>query len=300
MDGQADSDEKVRKLMQQLMQSESEKHVMRYERDLLKEKLEETRQQQIETDRLMRAKHREVEVNRNRLKDLERECETMRLAIREREAIIEKAGLVLYGAESTKAADGVKPADNNVSLLLLSPDVADALERTDGASLDEKLRLWMSEAVDLRSKLKKYKEDLDRLVQHPSSSRGAARINSSVDSGAVEANAMISSNSQSYDALIELQKETSRQLSDSKMRLLKAQEERNTIEQQSARFEQQAKRYKQQAGEMEAENESLKQERRRLQKELREKDAQISELEFTIQERSRQIEKLQKRSTTAS
>lgn len=93
-------------------------------------------------------------------------------------------------------------------------------------------------------------------------------------------------------ALIEMQRDTSRQINDLKFKLVKTEQEATALEQNVTRLEGQVARYKSSAENAEKVEDELKAEKRKLQRELRSALDKIDELESNNSHLSKRLEKM--------
>ncbi|KAJ0070481.1 hypothetical protein NL108_011669 [Boleophthalmus pectinirostris] len=93
-------------------------------------------------------------------------------------------------------------------------------------------------------------------------------------------------------ALIEMQRDASRQMNDLKFKLVKAEQEATALEQNVTRLEGQVARYKSAAENSEKVEDELKAEKRKLQRELRSALDKIDELESNNNHLSKRLEKM--------
>ncbi|KAL6101136.1 lrrfip1 [Pungitius sinensis] len=92
--------------------------------------------------------------------------------------------------------------------------------------------------------------------------------------------------------LIELQRDSSRQISDFKFKLVKTEQEVTALEQNVTRLEGQVSRYKSAAENAEKVEDELKAEKRKLQRELRSALDKVDELESNNSHLSKRLEKI--------
>lgn len=92
--------------------------------------------------------------------------------------------------------------------------------------------------------------------------------------------------------LIELQRDSSRQISDFKFKLVKTEQEVTALEQNVTRLEGQVLRYKSAAENAEKVEDELKAEKRKLQRELRTALDKVDELESNNSHLSKRLEKI--------
>uniref|UniRef100_A0A3Q3M0K0 Leucine rich repeat (in FLII) interacting protein 1a n=1 Tax=Mastacembelus armatus TaxID=205130 RepID=A0A3Q3M0K0_9TELE len=100
--------------------------------------------------------------------------------------------------------------------------------------------------------------------------------------------------------IVELQRDSNRQISDLKFKLVKAEQDITALEQNVTRMESQVTRYKSAAENAEKVEDELKAEKRKLQRELRSALDMIDELESNNSHLSKRLEKMKSRSGMAT
>ncbi|KAM6955751.1 leucine-rich repeat flightless-interacting protein 2 isoform 7-T7 [Lycodopsis pacificus] len=145
--------------------------------------------------------------------------------------------------------------------------------------LEIRLRKLVDEREKMIEQVKKLKSQLD-----PKTQRNGTESTSSPDGEIVE--------NGNDPNLIELQRDSSRQISDFKFKLVKAEQEVTALEQNVTRLEGQVTRYKSASENAEKVEDELKAEKRKLQRELRSALDKVDELESNNSHLSKRLEKM--------
>ncbi|KAM9850953.1 leucine-rich repeat flightless-interacting protein 2 isoform 3-T3 [Aulostomus maculatus] len=151
---------------------------------------------------------------------------------------------------------------------------------TDGNSMLEiRLRKLVDEREKMIEQVKKLKAQLEQKTQRNGTDSGSSLDGEIVENG-------------SEPSIMELQRDSSRQISDMKFKLVKAEQEVTALEQNVTRLEGQVTRYKSAAENAEKVEDELKAEKRKLQRELRSALDKVDELEANNSHLSKRLEKM--------
>ncbi|XP_041807458.1 leucine-rich repeat flightless-interacting protein 2 [Chelmon rostratus] len=151
---------------------------------------------------------------------------------------------------------------------------------TEGNSMLEiRLRKLVDEREKMIEQVKKLKAQLEQKTQ-----RNGTESTSSPDGEILE--------NGNDPNIIELQRDSNRQISDLKFKLVKAEQEVTALEQNVTRLEGQVTRYKSSAENAEKVEDELKAEKRKLQRELRSALDKVDELESNNSHLSKRLEKM--------
>ncbi|XP_035812324.2 leucine-rich repeat flightless-interacting protein 2 isoform X15 [Amphiprion ocellaris] len=193
--------------------------------------------------------------------------------------ILKKHGIVLgpdlningdVGESEVDGSPGADPASRSAQDSQTSP--------TEGNSMLEiRLRKLVDEREKMIEQVKKLKAQLEQKTQKNGT-------DSSPDGEIIE--------NGNDPNIMELQRDSNRQISDLKFKLVKAEQEVTALEQNVTRLEGQVTRYKSAAENSEKVEDELKAEKRKLQRELRSALDKIDELESNNSHLSKRLEKM--------
>ncbi|XP_037644864.1 leucine-rich repeat flightless-interacting protein 2 isoform X22 [Sebastes umbrosus] len=195
--------------------------------------------------------------------------------------ILKKHGIVLGPDLNINGEVGETDADGTPSADPASQPAQDAkTSPTEGNSMLEiRLRKLVDEREKMIEQVKKLKSQLDQKTQRNGTD------NSSSPDGEILENG-------NDPNVIELQRDSSRQISDFKFKLVKAEQEVTALEQNVIRLEGQVTRYKSSAENAEKVEDELKAEKRKLQRELRSALDKVDELESNNSHLSKRLDKM--------
>ncbi|XP_035267931.1 leucine-rich repeat flightless-interacting protein 2 isoform X4 [Anguilla anguilla] len=189
----------------------------------------------------------------------------------------EKHGLVII-PEDTPNGDVSQEAIGG-SITVVSQEAAQVLESAGEGPLDVRLRKLADEKDELLAQIRKLKTQLEDERQKSSKMESVFTDGERMENG-------------TDLHLIELQRDTNRQISEYKFKLSKAEQEMGTMEQNITRLEGQVSRYKASADNSEKVEDELKVEKRKLQRELRTALDKIEEMEMTNSHLVKRLEKM--------
>ncbi|XP_019763980.1 leucine-rich repeat flightless-interacting protein 2 isoform X3 [Dendroctonus ponderosae] len=236
-----DVEERFRKAMIANAQLDNDKASQTYQLELLKDRLEELEEDNLQLKREHRDKCREHDQLKRLCQQLKDELRLFKNELEERDRLIEEKGLVIVFAEPEEEGQPPKKA-------LIQAENARLLEGGDG-SLDVRLSNFAKERSELQDQISSLKLELDE-------ERTRRRKSSGLPNGPL-------SDCDSDD----LQREASKQLADYKFRAQKSEQDVATLQATVARLESQVIRYKTAAEVSEQSEEALKAEKRKLQRE---------------------------------
>ncbi|XP_059198745.1 leucine-rich repeat flightless-interacting protein 2 isoform X8 [Centropristis striata] len=195
--------------------------------------------------------------------------------------ILKKHGIVLGPDLNINGEVGETEVDGTPGADAAAPQAQDLqTSPPEGNSMLEiRLRKLVDEREKMIEQVKKLKSQLDQKTQ-----RNGTDNNSSPDGEIVE--------NGNDPNLIELQRDSSRQISDYKFKLVKAEQEVTALEQNVTRLEGQVTRYKSASENSEKVEDELKAEKRKLQRELRSALDKVDELESNNSHLSKRLEKM--------
>ncbi|KAG7502298.1 leucine-rich repeat flightless-interacting 2-like isoform X13 [Solea senegalensis] len=195
--------------------------------------------------------------------------------------ILKKHGIVLgpdlniNGDNGEAEVDGPPSGDS-----ACQPAQDSQISPTEGNSvLEIRLRKLVDEREKMIEQVKKLKAQLEQKSQ-----KNGSDSNSSPDGEIFE--------NGNDPNIMELQRDSSRQMSDLKFKLVKAEQEVTALEQNVTRLEGQVTRYKTAAENSEKVEDELKADKRKLQRELRSALDKVDELESNNSHLSKRLEKI--------
>lgn len=195
--------------------------------------------------------------------------------------ILKKHGIVLgpdlnINGSVTETVNNDEPSTDPASQSIQETPISP----TDGnnSMLEIRLRKLVDEREKMIEQVKKLKAQLEQKTQK-----------NGTDSLSPDGDILENGND---PALIEMQRDTSRQINDLKFKLVKTEQEATALEQNVTRLEGQVARYKSAAENAEKVEDELKAEKRKLQRELRSALDKIDELESNNSHLSKRLEKM--------
>ncbi|XP_070831642.1 leucine-rich repeat flightless-interacting protein 2 isoform X4 [Chaetodon trifascialis] len=195
--------------------------------------------------------------------------------------VLKKHGIVLGPDLNINGDIGVGDVDGSPSADAGSQPAPDS--QTSPAEGNSMLEIRLRKLVDEREKMieqvKKLKAQLEQKTQ-----RNGTESSSSPDGEVLE--------NGNDPNIIELQRDSNRQISDLKFKLVKAEQEVTALEQNVTRLEGQVTRYKSAAENAEKVEDELKAEKRKLHRELRSALDKVDELESNNSHLSKRLEKM--------
>ncbi|XP_063744322.1 leucine-rich repeat flightless-interacting protein 2 isoform X18 [Eleginops maclovinus] len=195
--------------------------------------------------------------------------------------ILKKHGIVLGPDLSINGEDGVADADSTLSADPASPLAQEAqTPPTEGNSMLEiRLRKLVDEREKMIEQVKKLKSQLEQKTQRNGTENSLGPDGEILENG-------------DDPNIMELQRDSTRQISDYKFKLVKAEQEVTALEQNVTRLEGQVTRYKSASENAEKVEDELKAEKRKLQRELRSALDKVDELESNNSHLSKRLEKM--------
>ncbi|XP_058889976.1 leucine-rich repeat flightless-interacting protein 2 isoform X46 [Acipenser ruthenus] len=311
-DSLAEVEEKYRKAMVSNAQLDNEKSNFMFQVDTMKDSLMELEEQLAETRRELDEKVKEHERERhahsvlqfqfNEMKEnlrqseellaaLERQKEYFDVIRTERDElrdeivllqdVIKKHGIVLGAELTTNGEVGNTVLDSTVhadSVKRSVPDSTPVLQTPGDGLIEIRLRKLVDERESLLEQIRKLKAQLDD-----------KKRNVNVES-VVSEEEVLENGTDVH--VMDLQRDSNRQISDLKFKLVKSEQEVTTLEQNVIRLEGQVTRYKSAAENAEKVEDDLKTEKRKLQRELRTALDKINELEVGNSHLMKRLEKM--------
>ncbi|XP_013121679.1 leucine-rich repeat flightless-interacting protein 2 isoform X18 [Oreochromis niloticus] len=278
-DALAEVEEKYRKAMVSNAQLDNEKNNLMYQVDTLKDSLMELEELLTESRREYEEKVKEYEREKYAHSVLQFQFSEMKETLKQSEELLNKHGIVLGPDLSINGDVDVAETDESPSADPASQPAQDS--QTTPAEGNGMLEIRLRKLVDEREKMieqvKKLKAQLEQKTQKNSTD--------------ISPDAEIIENGNDPN-IMELQRDSNRQISELKFKLVKAEQEATALEQNVTRLEGQVTRYKSAAENAEKIEDDLKAEKRKLQRELRSALDKIEELESNNSHLSKRLEKI--------
>ncbi|KAM3584873.1 uncharacterized protein V6R79_001521 [Siganus canaliculatus] len=272
-DSLAETEEKYRRAMISNAQLHNDKSTLMYQVETLKEELINMEELLWESRRQGDETCKELERERQKHRLLQHQVKDMTETLRQAEDLLTEHGVLVSPGVSTNGDGGRAEGDDDVST-----DSAARLAEEPSAGgrqslLELRLKKLFEERETLRDQVKLLKTQLDQRdhnhqVQDPELENGLD------------------------PHLLDLQRDTNRQMSDLRFKLVKSEQEVTTLEQNVIRLEGQVTRYKSAAENAEQTEDELKVEKRKLQRELRTALDRIDELEAANNHLNKRLEKM--------
>ncbi|KAF5404358.1 Leucine rich repeat flightless interacting [Paragonimus heterotremus] len=323
-------EEKLKGAMMANVQLDNDKQVLRYEVDLLKDKLEDIRDAHTSLNKAYAEKKRDLAYHRMQITELNHRLEFARKQIEARDELIVKHDLILLGA--TSGEDAAAPlSDEQLSTLAANADVLDGEESntrllngvtsaphskpaTNGRSEQEQalpsMALISKVTAELLSSLPETSLDsqilylfrikkellarVEKLEIELEEQRRQPEVTSRYESRASRMNGPIQA-----DLKQDLQN-LRNQAQEYKYKLQEALQRNSALESDIVRLQGQIKTYKSIADSCEQQEADLKQDRRRFQRELREVQNQLEDCKSENARLIRKLDKLTRSSVAPS
>uniref|UniRef100_A0A3Q3GS33 Leucine-rich repeat flightless-interacting protein 2 n=1 Tax=Labrus bergylta TaxID=56723 RepID=A0A3Q3GS33_9LABR len=276
----AEVEEKYRKAMVSNAQLDNEKNNLMYQVDTLKDSLMELEELLSESRRGYDEKVKDFEREKHAHSVLQFQFNEMKETLKQSEELLNKHGIVLGPDLNINGDIGETQVDGSPSEDPSSPSAQDSQTPAEGNSMLEiRLRKLVDEREKMIEQVKKLKAQLDEKTQKNGTD------NSSSPDGEILENG-------NDPNVIEMQRDSNRQMSDLKFKLVKAEQEVTALEQNVSRLEGQVTRYKSASENAEKVEDELKAEKRKLQRELRSALDKVDELESNNSHLSKRLEKI--------
>ncbi|TMS06947.1 Leucine-rich repeat flightless-interacting protein 2 [Larimichthys crocea] len=195
--------------------------------------------------------------------------------------ILKKHGIVLGPDLNVNGDIGEAEVDGSPSADPASQPTPDSqTSPTEGNSMLEiRLRKLVDEREKMIEQVKKLKAQLEQKTQKNGTENASSPGGEIIENG-------------NDPNIIELQRDSNRQISDLKFKLVKTEQEVTALEQNVTRLEGQVTRYKSAAENAEKVEDEMKAEKRKLQRELRSALDKVDELESNNSHLSKRLEKM--------
>uniref|UniRef100_UPI00358F1A06 leucine-rich repeat flightless-interacting protein 2 isoform X2 n=1 Tax=Myxine glutinosa TaxID=7769 RepID=UPI00358F1A06 len=266
-----DVEEKYKVAMMSNAQLDNEKANLIYQVDTLRDTLEELEEQMAELRREHGDKCKELERQKHENSVLKFKFEEVHEALKQRDELIERHGLVLVPETDPNGGDSSAP-EGHCTLALVSREAAEVLNTVGDGPLDVRLKKLAEDKENLLEEVRSLKEQLEEVKQKSSDS------NMDLAENGVD--------------ILETHRDVNRQLNDYKFKLSKAEQDIMALEQSVARLETQVARYKVASENAERVEDELKADKRKLQRELRSVQDRVEELEITNGQLNKRMEKM--------
>ncbi|XP_055473106.1 leucine-rich repeat flightless-interacting protein 1 isoform X14 [Psammomys obesus] len=278
-DSLAEVEEKYKKAMVSNAQLDNEKTNFMYQVDTLKDMLLELEEQLAESQRQYEEKNKEFEREKHAHSILQFQFAEVKEALRQREEMLEKHGIILNSEIATNGE--TSDTLNDVGYqgpTKITKEELNALKSAGEGTLDVRLKKLIDERECLLEQIKKLKGQLEGRQKN-----SKLELLRSED-GVVENGADVH--------VMDLQRDANRQISDLKFKLAKSEQEITALEQNVIRLESQVTRYRSAAENAEKIEDELKAEKRKLQRELRSALDKTEELEVSNGHLVKRLEKM--------
>uniref|UniRef100_A0A4W6FRK8 LRR binding FLII interacting protein 1 n=1 Tax=Lates calcarifer TaxID=8187 RepID=A0A4W6FRK8_LATCA len=256
-DALAEVEEKYRKAMVSNAQLDNEKNNLMYQVDTLKDSLMELEELLSESRREYEEKVKENEREKHAHSVLQFQFNEMKETLKQSEELLNKHGIVLGPDLNINGDIGEAEVDGSPSGDSAGQPAQDS--QTSPAEGNSMLEIRLRKLVDEREKMIEQVKKLKAQLEQKSPKNGS-ESSSSPDGEIVE--------NGNDPNIIELQRDSNRQISDYKFKLVKAEQEVTALEQNVTRLEGQVTRYKSAAENAEKVEDELKAEKRKLQREV--------------------------------
>uniref|UniRef100_A0A8C7Y341 LRR binding FLII interacting protein 1 n=1 Tax=Oryzias sinensis TaxID=183150 RepID=A0A8C7Y341_9TELE len=306
-DSLAEVEEKYRKAMVSNAQLDNEKSNLMYEVDTLKDSLMELEELLSESRRQYEDKAKDYERAKHAHSVLQFQFNEMKESLKQSEELLNEIRQLRIKQDSfvrevSDLQETVEWKDKKIGKhgIVLGPDLnvngeAEDDESSDAAprpALDSQgrpaegnniLEIRLRKLVDEREKMieqvKKLKAQLDQKTQKSNTDGGLSPDGEIFENG-------------NDPNIMDLQRDSSRQINDLKFKLVKAEQDVTALEQNVTRLEGHVTRYKSLAENAEKVEDELKAEKRKLQRELRSALDKIEELESSNSHLNKRLEKM--------
>ncbi|XP_060945221.1 leucine-rich repeat flightless-interacting protein 2 isoform X7 [Limanda limanda] len=193
--------------------------------------------------------------------------------------ILKKHGIVLGPDLSVNGDIGEAEVDGSSSGDTAHQPAPDSQTSEGNSMLEIRLRKLVDEREKMIEQVKKLKAQLEQKSPKNGTDSGSSPDGEVLENG-------------NDPNILEVQRDSSRQMSDLKFKLVKAEQEVTALEQNVTRLEGQVTRYKSAAENAEKVEDELKAEKRKLQRELRSSLDKTEELESSNSHLSKRLEKM--------
>ncbi|XP_029330242.1 leucine-rich repeat flightless-interacting protein 1 isoform X21 [Mus caroli] len=278
-DSLAEVEEKYKKAMVSNAQLDNEKTNFMYQVDTLKDMLLELEEQLAESQRQYEEKNKEFEREKHAHSILQFQFAEVKEALRQREEMLEKHGIILNSEIATngETSDTVNDVGYQAPTKITKEEL-NALKSAGEGTLDVRLKKLIDERECLLEQIKKLKGQLEG--RQKNSKLDLLRAEDGILENGTDAHVM------------DLQRDANRQISDLKFKLAKSEQEITALEQNVIRLESQVTRYRSAAENAEKIEDELKAEKRKLQRELRSALDKTEELEVSNGHLVKRLEKM--------
>ncbi|XP_052606402.1 leucine-rich repeat flightless-interacting protein 1 isoform X23 [Peromyscus californicus insignis] len=277
-DSLAEVEEKYKKAMVSNAQLDNEKTNFMYQVDTLKDMLLELEEQLAESQRQYEEKNKEFEREKHAHSILQFQFAEVKEALRQREEMLEKHGIILNSdiATNGETSDTLNDVGHQAPTKMTKEEL-NALKSAGEGTLDVRLKKLMDERECLLEQIKKLKGQLEGRQRN---SKDLLRPEDGILENGTDVH------------VLDLQRDANRQISDLKFKLAKSEQEITALEQNVIRLESQVTRYRSAAENAEKIEDELKAEKRKLQRELRSALDKTEELEVSNGHLVKRLEKM--------
>uniref|UniRef100_A0AAY4E1S8 Leucine-rich repeat flightless-interacting protein 1 n=1 Tax=Denticeps clupeoides TaxID=299321 RepID=A0AAY4E1S8_9TELE len=276
-DSLVEVEEKYRRAMVSNAQLDNEKSNLMYQVDTLKDTLLELEEQLCELRREYEDKSKELDRERHAHTILQFQFVEVKETLKQSEDVLMKHGIVLGSEVTTNGEAGEGVMDGPISTETATRSAQEPHSLSDGL-LEIRLRKLVDERENLVDQVRKLRAQLEQ------KQKNGKEEDTSPDEDTLQ--------NGTDPHIIDLQRDSNRQISDLKFKLVKSEQEVAALEQNILRLEGQVTRYKSAMENAEKVEDELKVEKRKLQRELRSALDRTDELEASNSHLSKRLEKM--------
>lgn len=282
-DSLSEIEEKYKRAMVQNAQLDNERMQLNYRVEQLKDVMEEHEDKFYRLKKNCKERTQELETSKRLHNALQKKYEDLQEALKQRDELIQEQGLVMVGGNMVAESDSDDDADGYGSKsnhrykpTLVSQEAAQVLESAGDGTLESRLKHLVEEKNHLTDEVKRLQMELDEERSKDSLNKSGSSLENGV----------------SDMMLLEIQRETSKQISDYKFRLQQAEQEIGSYQGNITRLETQLQRYKATAEVLEKSEDEMRAEKRKLQRDLRSALDRIEEMQMTNAHLEKRLEKM--------
>uniref|UniRef100_A0AAX7U4Y7 Leucine rich repeat (in FLII) interacting protein 1a n=1 Tax=Astatotilapia calliptera TaxID=8154 RepID=A0AAX7U4Y7_ASTCA len=315
-DALAEVEEKYRKAMVSNAQLDNEKNNLMYQVDTLKDSLMELEELLTESRREHEEKVKEYEREKYAHSVLQFQFNEMKETLKQSEELLNEIRQLRlkqegFVREITDLQETVEWKDKKIGALERQKEYTDAIRierdelREEAVKLKDILKVLIANmlrfffffflpktcALISEIRLRKLVDEREKMIEQVKKLKAQLEQKTQKNGTDTSPDAEIIENGNDPN-IMELQRDSNRQISELKFKLVKAEQEATALEQNVTRLEGQVTRYKSAAENAEKIEDDLKAEKRKLQRELRSALDKIEELESNNSHLSKRLEKM--------
>ncbi|XP_014662604.1 PREDICTED: myosin-11-like [Priapulus caudatus] len=279
-------EEKFKKVMITNSQLDNEKSTLMYKLDLLKDDLEMSEETKCQLERELKDKCHECDFQKRDLDAAQSQAKNLKEQVTTLVRLIEEQGLCILGAGDSLQLVEIEHnlTEDAKPVALLTQESAQLLHLTGEGSLDVRLKKFAEEKKDLEDRVRRLKMQLEEERQRSDDAMTKIRSAAASQNGPEDERE---------------KRESSREGSDFRIKLMKAEQEIAALQSSMGRLERDAKRAEALAKDAEKEADDLKAEKRKMQREIREQRTRVEELDTEKGHLQKRLDKLRKERISA-